>query len=176
MKFGLFYLPTYMPDARDAQSHYRGIVEQVEFADQIGIDYAWIVEHHSCATAGCPPRITRSCPISRPVSNASSAAPGPPCRRQRSGAGGRTGSDPRPTVARPLRFRRWPRFYPRRVRHFRRRHEGQPREGRGRRRTHQAGLGRPDHGIEANSARRCPACRGCRRSTKSRIRRSGSPA
>src|ERR1700749_664037 len=45
MKFGLFFLPTYMPELRDAQTHYRGIIEQVEFADQIGIDYAGIVEH-----------------------------------------------------------------------------------------------------------------------------------
>jgi hypothetical protein len=36
MKFGLFYLPTYLPTLRDAQTHYRGIIEQVEFADQIG--------------------------------------------------------------------------------------------------------------------------------------------
>ena len=55
MKFGLFYLPTYMPDVRDAQSHYRGIVEQVEFADQIGIDYAWIVEHHFVRHGGLFP-------------------------------------------------------------------------------------------------------------------------
>src|SRR5882757_7825961 len=46
MKFGLFYLPTYLPAVRDAQTHYRGIIEQIEFADRIGIDYAWIVEHH----------------------------------------------------------------------------------------------------------------------------------
>ena len=55
MKFGLFYLPTYLPDLRDAQSHYRGIVEQVEFADQIGIDYAWIVEHHFVRHGGLFP-------------------------------------------------------------------------------------------------------------------------
>src|ERR1700683_1757350 len=55
MKFGLFYLPTYLPDVRDAQSHYRGIVEQVEFADQIGIDYAWIVEHHFVRHGGLFP-------------------------------------------------------------------------------------------------------------------------
>src|SRR5918995_1089597 len=27
MKFGLFYLPTYLPSVRDAQTHYRGIIE-----------------------------------------------------------------------------------------------------------------------------------------------------
>src|SRR3954466_8793112 len=46
MKFGLFYLPTCLPEIRDVQTHYRGIIEQVEFADRVGIDYAWIVEHH----------------------------------------------------------------------------------------------------------------------------------
>jgi len=46
MKFGLFYLPTYLPTVHDAQTHYRRIIEQVEYADTIGIDYAWIVEHH----------------------------------------------------------------------------------------------------------------------------------
>src|SRR5216683_867539 len=55
MKFGLFYLPTYLPDLRDAQTHYRGIVEQIEFADQIGIDYAWIVEHHFVRHGGLFP-------------------------------------------------------------------------------------------------------------------------
>jgi natural product biosynthesis luciferase-like monooxygenase protein len=46
MKFGLFYLPTYLPTLRDVQTHYRGIIEQVELADRIGIDYVWLVEHH----------------------------------------------------------------------------------------------------------------------------------
>ena len=55
MKFGLFYLPTYLPDVRDAQTHYRGIIEQVEFADQIGIDYAWVVEHHFVRHGGLFP-------------------------------------------------------------------------------------------------------------------------
>ena len=40
---------------RDAQTHYRGIVEQVEFADRIGIDYAWIVEHHFVRHGGLFP-------------------------------------------------------------------------------------------------------------------------
>src|SRR6516164_8272321 len=55
MKFGLFYLPTYMPGLRDAQTHYRGIIEQIEFADRIGIDYAWIVEHHFVRHGGLFP-------------------------------------------------------------------------------------------------------------------------
>jgi hypothetical protein len=28
MKFGLFYLPTYLPEIRDVQTHYRGIIER----------------------------------------------------------------------------------------------------------------------------------------------------
>jgi natural product biosynthesis luciferase-like monooxygenase protein len=55
MKFGLFYLPTYMPAVRDVQTHYRGIIEQVEYADRIGIDYAWIVEHHFVRHGGLFP-------------------------------------------------------------------------------------------------------------------------
>ena len=46
MKFGLFYLPTYLPEARDTHTMYRDIEEQVVFADKIGIEYAWMVEHH----------------------------------------------------------------------------------------------------------------------------------
>lgn len=46
MKFGLFYLPTYLPDARDAATQIDNIIEQVLYADRIGIDYVWMVEHH----------------------------------------------------------------------------------------------------------------------------------
>ena len=46
MKFGLFYLPTYMPAIRDAGTHYDNIIEQILYAEKIGIDYAWLVEHH----------------------------------------------------------------------------------------------------------------------------------
>ena len=55
MKFGLFYLPTYLPGLRDAQTHYRGIIEQVEFADRVGIDYVWLVEHHFVRHGGLFP-------------------------------------------------------------------------------------------------------------------------
>jgi hypothetical protein len=54
MKFGLFYLPTYLPTVRDVQTHYRGIIEQVEFADRIGID-VWLVEHHFVRHGGLFP-------------------------------------------------------------------------------------------------------------------------
>ncbi len=46
MKFGLFYLPTYLPQERDVAAHFDNIVEQVLYADRIGIDYVWMVEHH----------------------------------------------------------------------------------------------------------------------------------
>src|SRR5258708_20044871 len=46
MKFGLFYLPTYLPAERDVAAHFDNIVEQVVYADKIGIDYVWMVEHH----------------------------------------------------------------------------------------------------------------------------------
>ena len=46
MKFGLFYLPTYLPAEKDAHTHFRNIIAQVQFADRIGIQYVWMVEHH----------------------------------------------------------------------------------------------------------------------------------
>ena len=46
VKFGLTYLPTYLPDHRDANTHFNNIVEQVVLADQIGLDHVWVVEHH----------------------------------------------------------------------------------------------------------------------------------
>ena len=55
MKFGLFYLPTYLPATRDAQTHYHNIVEQIAYADRIGIDYAWLVEHHFVRHGGLLP-------------------------------------------------------------------------------------------------------------------------
>jgi natural product biosynthesis luciferase-like monooxygenase protein len=55
MKFGLFYLPTYLPNTRDAHTHLHDIVEQVTYADKIGIDYAWLVEHHFVRHGGLIP-------------------------------------------------------------------------------------------------------------------------
>src|SRR5580765_9092376 len=52
LKFGLFYLPTCLPEIRDVQTHYRGIIEQVEFADRVGIDYVWLVEHRERVEEG----------------------------------------------------------------------------------------------------------------------------
>jgi natural product biosynthesis luciferase-like monooxygenase protein len=55
MKFGLFYLPTYLPEKRDITTHYRNIVEQIVYGDRIGIDYAWVVEHHFVRHGGIFP-------------------------------------------------------------------------------------------------------------------------
>jgi hypothetical protein len=131
MKFGLFYLPTYMPAVRDVQTHYRGIIEQVEYADQIGIDYVWIVEHHFVRHGGLFPahyavlcylaaRTTRIrlgtgatvLPLNDPVRVA-------------------TGSNAGPIVAGAVRFRHRTRLPPRRVRRLRHRHAGKPCTGRG---------------------------------------------
>ncbi len=46
MKFGLFYLPTHLPGTETLNKRMHNIVEQVEYADQVGIDYVWMVEHH----------------------------------------------------------------------------------------------------------------------------------
>jgi hypothetical protein len=48
MKFGIFY-EHQLPRPWDTDSEYRLIqdaLEQIEYADRIGIDYAWEVEHH----------------------------------------------------------------------------------------------------------------------------------
>ncbi|MGE4012163.1 MAG: LLM class flavin-dependent oxidoreductase, partial [Alphaproteobacteria bacterium] len=55
MKFGLFYLPTYLSQARDVQTHYRNMIEQIVYADKIGIDYVWMVEHHFVRHGGMLP-------------------------------------------------------------------------------------------------------------------------
>ena len=94
MKFGLFYLPTYLPAVRDAQTHYRGIIEQIEFADRIGIDYAWIVEHHFVRHGGLFPSnfaflsYLAGRTQAHPARHRCHCAPA-----QRSGPGGGAGSD-----------------------------------------------------------------------------------
>ena len=105
MKFGLFYLPTYLPEIRDVQTHYRGIIEQVEFAERIGIDYVWLVEHHFVRHGGlftgqlCVPVLPGGTHQAHPARHRRHGA-----AAQRSGAGGGAGRDPGPVVARPARF------------------------------------------------------------------------
>ena len=149
MKFGLFYLPTYLPAVRDAQTHYRGIIEQIEFADRIGIDYAWIVEHHFVRHGGLFPSnfafLSYLAGRTKRIRLGTGATVLPLNDPVRVAEQGATLDQ---LVAGPIRFRRRPRLHSRRVRHLRRRHEGKPRAGRGRRRTGQAGLDRPDHGVQ----------------------------
>src|SRR3954466_504005 len=48
MRFGLFYehqLPR-APGERDEGRLLKNALEQIEYADQLGIDYVWEVEHH----------------------------------------------------------------------------------------------------------------------------------
>ncbi len=46
MKFGLFYLPTHLPAERGDAEHIDNIVEQVVYADKIGMHSVWMAEHH----------------------------------------------------------------------------------------------------------------------------------
>ena len=48
MKFGIFYehqLPKPWPEGQE-EKLFQEALDQVELADQLGIDYAWEVEHH----------------------------------------------------------------------------------------------------------------------------------
>jgi natural product biosynthesis luciferase-like monooxygenase protein len=47
MRYGLFYLPTSLPASRaEGAERLRGVVDQVEYAEQIGFDSVWLAEHH----------------------------------------------------------------------------------------------------------------------------------
>lgn len=53
MRFGLFYLPSFDLDVhRDAQTLFAQIIEQVELAEALGLDSAWVAEHHFTAYGG----------------------------------------------------------------------------------------------------------------------------
>ena len=75
MKFGLFYLPTYLPASRSANQHFDNIVEQVTYADEIGIGYCWMVEHHFVRhRGGFAPAVSRCSPTSPDEQSASASA------------------------------------------------------------------------------------------------------
>ena len=113
MKFGLFYLPTYLPAVRDAQTHYRGIIEQIEFADRD--------RHRLCLASRAPfraPRrlvpgelrflvLPRGAHQAHPARHRRHRAAAQRCR-----AGGGAGRDAGPIVTRPVRFRRRARLHP----------------------------------------------------------------
>ncbi len=47
MQWGLFYLPTELPDAPvEGADLYRTVIDQVRFAEEIGFGSVWLAEHH----------------------------------------------------------------------------------------------------------------------------------
>jgi len=47
MRYGLFYLPSSLPSTRaEGATRLRTVVEQVQYAEQIGFDSVWLAEHH----------------------------------------------------------------------------------------------------------------------------------
>jgi alkanesulfonate monooxygenase SsuD/methylene tetrahydromethanopterin reductase-like flavin-dependent oxidoreductase (luciferase family) len=49
MKFGLFVLPSWAEESTSEQSRVLGeMVEQVQYAEELGFDTVWLAEHHFC--------------------------------------------------------------------------------------------------------------------------------
>ncbi len=47
MQWGLFYLPTELPDTPEGGANlYRTVIDQVRFAEEIGFSSVWLAEHH----------------------------------------------------------------------------------------------------------------------------------
>jgi len=58
MKLSLFYLPTYMPELNGSVvQFYKDILEEIEFADQSGLDAVWFAEHHFFGYGGAIPSV-----------------------------------------------------------------------------------------------------------------------
>jgi natural product biosynthesis luciferase-like monooxygenase protein len=58
MKLSLFYLPTYIPQLNGSMvQFYRDVLEEVEFADQNGLDAVWFAEHHFFGYGGAFPSV-----------------------------------------------------------------------------------------------------------------------
>ncbi len=56
MRWGLFYLPTSLPDTpQEGADRFRTIIEQVRYAEQIGFNSVWLAEHHFQAFGGMFP-------------------------------------------------------------------------------------------------------------------------
>ena len=56
MKFGLFFLPSFdVAVHRDSATLYEQILEQVELAENLGYESAWVAEHHFSAYGGDVP-------------------------------------------------------------------------------------------------------------------------
>ena len=78
MKFGIFYeLQLPRPWTEDGEHKlYRDALTQVELADRVGYDYAWMVEHHFLEEySHCPsPESFSPPPASAPKTSASDMA------------------------------------------------------------------------------------------------------
>ena len=58
MKFSLFYQPTYWPSLNGFVARlYEDILEEIEFADQNGLDAVWFAEHHFFGYGGVVPSV-----------------------------------------------------------------------------------------------------------------------
>jgi alkanesulfonate monooxygenase SsuD/methylene tetrahydromethanopterin reductase-like flavin-dependent oxidoreductase (luciferase family) len=58
MKLSLFYLPTYVPHLNGSVAQfYKDILEEIEFADQNGLDAVWFAEHHFFGYGGMIPSV-----------------------------------------------------------------------------------------------------------------------
>ncbi len=56
MKFGAHYLPTYVPDLDGPVGElYQRIFAQIEEMDRLGLDHAWVTEHHFAEYGGTLP-------------------------------------------------------------------------------------------------------------------------
>jgi natural product biosynthesis luciferase-like monooxygenase protein len=58
MKLSLFYLPTYVPALNGSMvQFYKDMLEEIEFADQNGLDGVWFAEHHFFGYGGATPSV-----------------------------------------------------------------------------------------------------------------------
>ena len=64
MKFALFLLGSWTEPEASAQSRIFGeMLEQVEYAEELGFDSIWIAEHHSSRYGICPSLMPLLCNI-----------------------------------------------------------------------------------------------------------------
>ena len=82
MKFGVHFLPTYVPELDGPVSQfYQRMFEQIESLERLGFDRVWITEHHFGDYGGSIPIRRLSCRRSRVRLPASAWAWQSPCCR-----------------------------------------------------------------------------------------------